>query len=271
MGVAANAQARVPEVHAVWNAELDLGEGPLWHAASGRYFFVDVHGCAVHAWSPTTGQRQSWKMPERIGWLIPRADGDGFMAGLHSGFVRLWLETEVRMERWGCPHPGQADVRLNDAKADRLGRIWAGSMNNRDPSQPDGQLTRLDADGRFHVVEHGIHIANGPAIAHDGRWMLHTDSWSNTVYRYRLDGDGQLSGKTRWRQFSEAQGTPDGMTIDAQGQVWIAFWGGACIRRFTPEAELLQHKSTCPHCGSPAWPLADPVWTSCWSPAHATT
>jgi sugar lactone lactonase YvrE len=240
MGSNPDTSTSAPEVRAVWNAELDLGEGPLWHAISGRYFFVDIHGCAVHAWNPATDQRQSWKTPERIGWLIPRADGDGFTAGLQSGFARLWLEPSLRIEAVGCPHPDQPDVRLNDAKADCRGRIWAGSMNNRAPSQPDGQLTRLDADGRFTVVERGIHIANGPAIAHDGSWMLHTDSWRNTVYRYRLGEDGQFSDKTVWRKFSEAEGTPDGMTMDAQGQVWIAFWGGACIRRFTPEAVLLQ-------------------------------
>lgn len=225
-------------VRAIGNAELDLGEGPLWHAQSGRYFFVDIHGCTVHAWNPATDERKSWKTPERIGWLIPRTDGDGFIAGFQSGFVRLWLEPEMRIEAMGSPHPGQADIRLNDAKADCRGRIWAGSMNNRDPSQPDGQLSRMDADGRITVVERGLHIANGPAIAPDGSWMLHTDSWTNSVYRYQLTESGELREKTLWRQFSRHEGTPDGMTLDAQGHVWIAFWGGACIRCFTPAGAM---------------------------------
>jgi D-xylonolactonase len=228
------------DMQIAWPAELVLGEGPLWHAASGKFYFVDVQGRAIHAWSPTTLERESWKTPERIGWIIPRTDGDGFMVGMQSGFYRAWFEPALRLEAVGCPHAGQPDVRLNDAKADPSGRIWAGSMNNRDVKRTDGQLTRLDADGTFTVVERDIHIANGPAIALDGTWMLHNDSFLDTTYRYRITPDGQLTDKTVWRQFTAAEGTPDGMTLDADGNVWIAFWGGACIRQFNPAAELLR-------------------------------
>jgi sugar lactone lactonase YvrE len=227
-------------IQTIWPAELDLGEGPLWHAPSGRFFFVDIHGCALHAWNPTTDQRRSWKMPERICWLIARSDGDGFMAGLHSGFARLWLEPELHIEMLGSPHAGQDDVRLNDAKADCHGRIWAGSMNNRDSLRADGQLTRMDTDGTFTVLEQGIRIANGPCISEDGRRMLHTDSGLDRVYSYRLSPGGELMDKQPWKRFGGQQGSPDGMTMDADGNVWIAFWGGACIRQFTPDGELMQ-------------------------------
>ena len=223
-----------------WPARMDLGEGSMWHAASERFFCVDIHGCTIYAWSPTTQAVQSWILPERVGWIIPRTDGDGFMVGLQSGFARVWLEPELRLERWSCPHPDAPDVRLNDAKADCHGRIWAGSMNNRNPSQADGQLVRLDGSGTFEVLERNIHIANGPAIAADGTWMLHNDSFLNTTYRYNISKTGQLSDKTLWRSYTEAEGTPDGMTIDANGNVWIAFWGGTCVRQFDPNGTQLQ-------------------------------
>jgi xylono-1,5-lactonase len=227
-------------IQTIWPAELDLGEGPLWHAPSGRFFFVDVHGCALHAWHASTGARQSWPLPERIGWLIARRDGDGFMAGLQSGFARLWLEPALRLEKLGSPHAGKPDVRLNDAKADCHGRIWAGSMNNVDMRRADGQLTRLDPDGSFTVMETGIRIANGPCIRADGTRMLHTDSALDCVYHYHIGLNGDLLNKQEWKRFGGRQGTPDGMTLDANGNVWIAFWGGACLRQFTPEGELLQ-------------------------------
>lgn len=229
-----------PPIRSVWPADLQLGEGPLWHAVSQRFFFVDIHGCALHAWIPATNARQSWAMPERICWLVPRSDGDGFIAGLQSGFVRLWLEPELRTEPIGTPHPGEPLVRLNDAKADRYGRIWAGSMHNDDASLQRGRLARLSADGGINVIESGIYIANGPAIAHDGSWMLHTDSYLDTVYRYDLSPEGALSGKAVWNKFGGEQGTPDGMTLDRDGNVWVAFWGGSCIRQFTPEGTLLR-------------------------------
>jgi D-xylonolactonase len=100
--------------------------------------------------------------------VIPRHDGDGHVAGLQSGFVRLWLEPTPRLDAIGSPHPDEPAVRLNDAKADPWGRVWAGSMNNDDHARPDGRLARLDPDGGIEVVERGLRICNGPAIDADG-------------------------------------------------------------------------------------------------------
>jgi D-xylonolactonase len=225
----------------VWPATLQLGEGTLWHAASSRFFFVDILGQAVHSWQPATDVRQSWQMPEMVGWLVPCADGRGFIAGFQSGFVRLTLEPELKIEHLGSPHPNQPGLRLNDAKADAGGRIWAGSMHHTNPQQPLGQLACLHPNGRVEVVEQGLHIANGPAISADSTVLLHTDSLINTIYRYTLSADGQLVDKTVWMTFPGGDsGTPDGMTFDADGHVWVAFWGGSCLRRFTLGGELLQ-------------------------------
>jgi xylono-1,5-lactonase len=220
---------------------LVLGEGPLWDAVRGRFLVVDIQGRAVHAWSPASGAVQRWDVPERIGWLIPRRDGDGFVAGLQSGFARLWLEPELRVEAIGSPHPGQPAVRLNDAKADEHGRIWAGSMNADDFARPDGQLARLDADGSIHVVERGLHVCNGPAITPDGAWLFHTDSYTACTYRYRLGADGVLRDKQLWQRFDarHGHGSPDGMCFDAEGCLWMAFWGGGCLRRYDLEGVML--------------------------------
>ena len=217
---------------------LELGEGPLWDEAKQRFLVVDIHGRAVHGWAPGSATSQRWDVPERIGWLIPRRDGDGFIAGLQSGFARLWLEPALRIEPMGSPHAGQPAVRLNDAKADRWGRIWAGSMNNDEHALPDGQLARLDAEGGIEVVERGLHICNGPAITPDGEWLFHTDSYKARTFRYRLDAQG-LHDKSLWKQFDRNQGSPDGMCFDAEGCLWIAFWGAGCVRRFSVEGEML--------------------------------
>jgi sugar lactone lactonase YvrE len=202
---------------------LELGEGPLWDEAAARFLVVDIHGRAVHAWNPASGATRAWQLPERIGWLIPRRDGDGYVAGLQSGFVRLWLEPRLRIEPIGSPHPGEPHVRLNDAKADPWGRIWAGSMNNENHARPDGRLARLDPDGHIEIVERGLRICNGPAISADGRVLMHTDSGPRTIHRYQLDADGRLSDKTPWCRFGAHEGAPDGMSFDADGGLWIAF------------------------------------------------
>ena len=228
------------EVQCLWDLGAQLGEGPLWVAEQQRLYFVDLKSKTLHAFDTETGQRHAWEMPDYVCWLIARADGDGFMAGLRHGIARVWLEPELRIDYIAHPFAPGSDLRLNDAKVDSAGRIWAGSMHNETPDQPHGQLACLHPDGRIEVVERGIHIANGPAISADGTVLLHTDTWLNTIYRYQLGADGQLRDKTVWKTFAEGEGSPDGMTFDAEGYVWIAFWGGACIRRFSLDGSLLQ-------------------------------
>lgn len=221
---------------------LTLGEGPLWDAAGARFLVVDIHGRAVPSWSPATGEVRRWDVPERIGWLFPRRDGDGFIAGLQSGFARLWLTPRLRVQPIGSPHPGRPELRLNDAKADAQGRIWAGSLNDEDFARADGQLACLDADGGIDVVERGLHVCNGPAITPDGRWLFHTDSWVACTWRYRLHEDGTLADKQLWQRFDPrgGHGFPDGMCFDADGALWIAFFRGGCVRRYSVEGELLR-------------------------------
>ena len=219
---------------------LELGEGPVWDATMQRFLFVDIHGRTVHAWTPASGALQQWLLPERVGWVIPRHDGDGYVAGLQSGFARLWLEPALRIDPIGSPHPGEPQLRLNDAKADPWGRIWAGSMNNGDHARPDGRLARLDTDGRITVIERGLRICNGPAISADGQVLLHTDSAARSIHRYRLQPDGRLHDKMLWRRFEPADGAPDGMSFDADGALWVAFWGAGCVRRFDHDGRLLR-------------------------------
>jgi len=131
-------------------------------------------------------------------------------------------------------------VRLNDAKADPWGRVWAGSTNNDDHARPDGRLARLDSDGGIEIVERGQRICNGSAIDADGSLLMHTDSAARTIHRYRLHADGHLTDKRLWRRFTVADGAPDGMTFDAEGALWIAFWGAGCVRRFALDGTLLR-------------------------------
>ncbi len=144
------------------------------------------------------------------------------------------------------PFPAGSPLRLNDAKTDARGRVWAGSLNNDDESQPDGRLFRLDERGRCDEVDGPYGVANGPAISPCQTLMLHTDSAARTIYAFDLDvAAGTLSNKRVWLRFSEADGYPDGMTFDAQGRVWVAHWGGACVSRFSADGELT-HRVTLP-------------------------
>lgn len=221
----------------LWPLAAELGEGPLWLPEQNRLYFVDIKGHALHALD-ADGARHSWPLPDLVCWVAARKDGDGLVAGLRDGIVRLWLEPALRFEYL---HRGFAmhEARLNDAKTDPQGRIWAGSMSDTDANRPDGQLFRLDADGTLHTVLNDYRICNGPAFSLDGKTMYHSDSMLGRTYAYDVAADGSLGPARLWRQFAGDEGSPDGMTVDSEGCLWIAQWGGARVCRYSADGALL--------------------------------
>ncbi len=230
-----------------WNVraqpECLLGEGVTWSIERQAVLFVDIHGQRVHEYHPETEQLRSWDVPQRIGWLIAREARPGFLAGLQEGFAFVDLDsetTEAKLAWLAQPFGDQKNMRLNDAKADAHGRVWAGSLNNDDESQPVGELLRLAPDHTLHMADKGYCVPNGPAISPDGRLFLHTDSMRRTVYAFDLDGEmGTLHNKREWRVFAEHEGYPDGMNFDVEGNVWVAHWGAGCVSRFSADGDEL--------------------------------
>jgi sugar lactone lactonase YvrE len=212
-----------------------LGEGLFWSAREGAIYWTDILAPALNRLSLADGRVTRWPMPEMIGWVIERRDAPGFVAGFRSGFAELTLDP-VRVVPIADPEPDLPDNRLNDAKADRRGRIWAGTMPIT-ADRPSGSLYRLDPDRRVARVDTGYTVANGPAISPGGEWLYHTDTVPGRVYRFALDEDG-IRDRGLFIQFQPGWGKPDGMTVDAEGGLWIAHWGGGRISRFTPDGAL---------------------------------
>jgi len=215
----------------------ELGEGPLYLPAQDRLLFVDIKRSIVHAWDASAHEHRSWLLPDYICWLVPRRDGDGFMAGLRDSVARLWLEPELRIEPIMRVVDGAAGQRLNDAKVDPSGRLWFGSMHNTDYQRAVGKLFRLDAGLQLHVADEGYHICNGPTFAPDGSALYHSDSFHDVTYRYPLAADGSLGVREEWRRYTG--GSPDGMQADSEGCIWVATWGGRRVCRFSPSGKLL--------------------------------
>lgn len=224
----------MPEARVIARDRRDtLGEGPLWSARENAVYWVDILGKRLNRLSLTDDAVTGWDMPDVICWVIERADGPGFIAGLGRRFVRLSLDP-LTIEPIAAPEDDRDGNRFNDAKADRSGRIWAGSMPFT-CDRPTGAFYRLDTDGTAIRVDDDYTIANGPAIAADGKSLFHTDTALSTIYRYDIDADGGLSNRVPFIAFAEDWGSPDGMTLDADGGLWVACWGGSCVRRFHPD------------------------------------
>lgn len=212
-----------------------LGEGLLWSARDDAVYWVDILGRRLSRLSLGSGAIEEWSIPEMIGWVIERRSAPGFIAGLKSGFAVITLDP-LRIKPIVSPEPDLPGNRMNDAVADAEGRIWAGTMS-MDGSAADGALYRLDPDHIVTRVDRGYRIANGPAISADGAWLYHTDTVPGLVYRFALKGGGTLGPRETFITFEKGWGSPDGMTVDRDGGLWIAHWGGSCISRFTAEGE----------------------------------
>jgi len=213
-----------------------LGEGPFWSDRDGALYWVDILDARVNRLDLANGRVTVTALPEPIGWLIERRDAPGFIAGLKSGFVDLMLDP-LTILPIADPEPNVPGNRMNDAKADPAGRIYAGTMPDGD-ARGSGALYRLDRDRNVACVDRGYGIANGPAITADGRTMFHTDSAVGVIYRMAIASDGSLSSRTEFLRFPREWGSPDGMTIDAEGGLWVAHWGGSRVSRFDMDATL---------------------------------
>jgi sugar lactone lactonase YvrE len=213
-----------------------LGEGPVWDSCTASLYWVDIEGPTIFRWDEASGAVDRWTPPFQIASLAPSASG-GFIAGTGRGFASI-DPAEGRYDAIVHPEPDRRGNRFNDGKLDRRGRFWAGTMDN-DAAQSSGALYRFDATLQATRVDDGYRIANGPAFDLAGRCIYHTDTARQTVFAFDLDNDGNISAKREFAHFEAGDGYPDGMTVDAEDCLWIAFWGGACVRRLSPSGKII--------------------------------
>jgi sugar lactone lactonase YvrE len=211
-----------------------LGEGPVWVAREQALYWVDIPQKRVFRWSEAEGVRVS-DVPAHVCSIVPRESG-GFIGAGYDGFLEIGDGLELRQLE--DPEPELESNRFNDGKVDRRGRFWAGTMD-RNERAASGSLYRYDADRSWARIDSGYRVTNGPAFSLDGRTMYHTDSALQTVYAFDLAEDGAASNRRVFARFGEGDGYPDGMTVDAEDCLWIAFWDGWCVRRFSPQGERL--------------------------------
>ena len=211
-----------------------LGEGPVWVAREQALYWVDIPERRLFRWSEAEGLKVH-DLPVHLCSLAPRA-GSGFIGAGYDGF--LAIGPELDLARLGNPEPDLPGNRFNDGKVDREGRFWAGTMD-RQEREASGALYRLDPDLRWTRVDTGYRVTNGPAFSPDGRTMYHTDSALQCIYAFDLDVAGNATGRRVFARFGEGDGYPDGMTVDAEDCLWVAFWDGWCVRRLSPAGERL--------------------------------
>ncbi|MGW5460785.1 SMP-30/gluconolactonase/LRE family protein [Streptomyces sp. NPDC003996] len=212
-------------------AEAELGEGPTWDPATGRLMWLDILGMRVHTYDPATGRRTVRTTEQHVGAVKPRAGG-GLVLNLRDGVGLLDPDDTFR---W-LHHEPVAGRRANDAAVAPDGSLWAGTMRY-DEAPGGGTLTRLTGDGTAQTVLSDVTVSNGTGWSPDGRLMYYVDTPTRRVDVFDHDGEG-VHGRRPFVEIEEGAGFPDGLTVDAEGCVWVALWDGGAVRRYTPDGAL---------------------------------
>jgi sugar lactone lactonase YvrE len=212
-------------------AQAALGEGPTWDAAAGRLIWLDILGARIHTWAPDSGRRTVRTTGQHVGAVKPRAGG-GLVLNLRDGIGLLDADGAFR---W-LHHEPVAGRRANDAAVAPDGALWAGTMRY-DEAPGGGTLTRYAADGTARTVLPDVTVSNGTGWSPDGRLMYYTDTPTRRVDVFDF-ADGRATGRRPFAEIEEGAGFPDGLTVDAEGCVWVALWDGAAVRRYTPDGRL---------------------------------
>ncbi|WP_108126169.1 SMP-30/gluconolactonase/LRE family protein [Saccharospirillum mangrovi] len=214
-----------------------IGESPIWCADSATLVWADIESDRLHRFHPASGQHSVYSVDIGITALVP-TDADGWIAASRSGLYRLDADFKTTAFLLD-PTANEADVRLNDAVADRAGRLWTGSLCEADLERPAGALYRLDAQLHCDKVDRGFAVANGIAASPNGKRLYAVDMFHRQIRCYDLNPvSGALGPAQIFASFTEADGKPDGLCCDDQGGLWVCHWGGGCVSRFEPDGRL---------------------------------
>ncbi|WP_059170364.1 SMP-30/gluconolactonase/LRE family protein [Bacillus sp. FJAT-27445] len=220
------------EVELVIDAKATLGEGPCWDQKAGVLYWVDIEGEKVHIYNPASGEDRELNIGQMVGAIVPRKKG-GAVVALESGFHFLNLETGG-MEPIGDPEAEIESNRFNDGKCDPSGRFWAGTMS-LNGEEEQGALYCLETDLSFKKKLGGLGISNGLAWSPNKKHLYFIDTPTGKVVRYNYELEtGEITEPKDVVAMPEGEGHPDGMTIDKEGCLWIAHWGGGRVSRWNP-------------------------------------
>jgi sugar lactone lactonase YvrE len=227
----------ISEPVSIWQLGAPLGEGPVWVERDQALWFVDIKGHQIHRYDPASGATRSWNAPGQVGFIHPQ-EGGGFVAGLQTGLSHF-DERDGSFTHICAPEPDLPTNRLNDATVDPQGRLWFGSMDDGE-SDITGAIYRLGSDGACVAVSPHVAITNGPAVSPDGKTLYHVDTLVGVIFACDIADDGSLANRREFVRIPNAEGHPDGPTVDSEGCVWVGLYNGWGVRRYSPAGELLE-------------------------------
>ncbi|XP_072235387.1 regucalcin [Leuresthes tenuis] len=210
-----------------------IGEGPVWEESEQTLLLVDIVGQKIHRWSPMTNQIQSVETGDTVGFAVPRRSG-GYVAGVGRSIVAVDWSTRM-MKSMVDVDEDKPNNRLNDGKVDPIGRLLAGTMGKEEVQNKQGSLYSVNSD--LAVTKHlsQVDISNGLDWSLDQKTFFYIDSLALTVDAFDYDlTTGNMGNRRVVYRMEEGEGLPDGMTLDADGRLWVACYNGGRVINIDP-------------------------------------
>lgn len=224
----------INEPELIANYACHTGENPLWHPLEKRLYWLDIPPGRIFRYDPASGQHeQCHTEPEPIGGFTVQADGS-LLLFMARGAIKIWRngETQTLVDEI----PDERTTRFNDVIADPAGRVFCGTMPSKEHL---ARLYRLDSDGTLTKVLDGIGLSNGMGFTPDNAQMYYADTTNRVIYLFDYDvATGALTNQRPFVHVPDGEGMPDGLTVDTDGYIWSARWGGSRLVRYAPDGSV---------------------------------
>ncbi|SMG57278.1 SMP-30/gluconolactonase/LRE family protein [Paraburkholderia susongensis] len=255
------AEARTQRATLLLDTKCELGEGATWCARTGRFYWTDIEGARLWRYDPSDGRSDSWPMPERLATFALCTNPRYLLLGLASHLAFFDLETGGT-QRIVDVEPGM-NTRVNDGRCDRAGRFVFGTKDESGMLQRVGGFYRLNRDLSLERLPlPAPAISNSIAFSPDGATMYYCDSPTREIRACDYRADGCIVNDRVFTRLTDASGVPDGSSVDSDGGLWNAQWGGARVVRYgcdgmeTERVEVPTAQPSCVALGGPARGLA---------------
>ena len=209
-----------------------LCEGPVWDYKKQSLFWVDIEGYKLHQYWPSIGKNKSWAFDEMVGAAVPMQNGNLLLA-MEKGLASFDFKAE-RLTKLGVLENYDDRIRFNDGKVGPNGAFWVGTMD-KNCAPKAGNFFRVAQDLQPTLQIPNTSVSNGMAWSSDKRTFYYIDSPSFEIQAFDFDlENSSISNAKTVVEVPKAYGSPDGMCIDEEDMLWVAHWGGNCVRRWNP-------------------------------------
>ena len=227
---------KTSEPKVIWNTKCTLGEGTLWVKEHNSIYFTDIKKKKIFVLNTKNNKKKIIKLDKEIGFLA-HINKDNFILGLKGELRIVNLKNNKKIKSIKIENEIKSN-RINDGKTDLNGKLWFGTMDNLERNINKGSLYCLDNNFFLKKVDTNYYITNGPAFLSE-KTFYHSDSRLKKIYKISVDKNLNILKKNIFKKFNKKTGSPDGMTLDTNKNLWVCHFGGARISVFDTKGKKI--------------------------------